>query len=178
MKSKESLLYKLYSKILQRIPAPSALASNFTSPTRDHQLSSNEDSNPLDPWNQLESVNKSQALNRQGSLRSDFLRQPSIRQTIHPNQRSVGVRIGEYLRKSSYGSRLMANASESLYGQPYLIQPSFPCFSSSGLQLLSYLFLINLHWGISIFDCSDYHFIDFGGMGTWLEYYPSSMMKS
>lgn len=161
--NKDSLTYKLYSKILQNIPAPQPLryAAEIEKPSK---ADPNTGSEIFGEWEKLSSSNITQALDTNGCLRSDFLRQPSIRQTVHPNQRSVGVRIGYYLSRTIFGSHLLSSVSESLYGQPYLIQPSFPCFSSSGLQSLSYLHLVYENWGINLVDSEqNIHFVDFGG---------------
>ena len=159
----DSIPFKIYSKILQKIPAPKLLI-NTAEPKSDPEDHRGLESGIYGEWANLSSDNASAGLDSQGSLRGDFLRQPSITQTIHPNQRSVGVRIGCYLARTAFGSHLLATASESLFGQPYLVQPSFPCFSSSGLQSLSYIHLVYESWGINLVDSEKaIHFVDYGG---------------
>ena len=159
----ESVFFKVISKILQRVPPPRKIQEGESSANGTN--ANDIDGGIFGAWDELSKTNLNEAINTQtGQLRSDFLRKPSISQTVHPNQRSVGVRIGEYLANSTYGSRLLSLASDSLFGQPYLIQPDFPCLSSSGLQHLSYIELLHKHWGIDLAYSSDeVHFIDYGG---------------
>ena len=157
-----SIFFKAYSRLLQRIPAPHRL--RYSADAKCIVKSDVEPrSDSYGAWKKLSSRNISEALNSSGELKSDFLRQPSISQTVHPNQRSVGVRIGRYLANSVFGSHLLSTVSESLYGQPYLIQPDFPCFSSSGLQNLSYIHLVFERLGINLVDSHrQMHFVDYG----------------
>lgn len=119
----------------------------------------------LGVWGEFAANNFSDAFDPDTlQLRSNFLRQKHISNTLHPYYRVLGIAIGQYLAGTSFGSRLMSLYSDSHFGCPHWIGPELPGFSCVCLQHLSYVELIKRHLNIDLtLVDKPLQFIDFGG---------------
>jgi len=93
----------------------------------------------------------------------DFLRQPVISRTVHPNQQELALAYLRELRQDAFaGDKVLPRLHDLPIGDPFLCE-SFPFASPLSIQHGYYLFLMKKYFNLFIPESDLDHILELGG---------------